>query len=253
MLKLFYGLYSFWIAITFFALTPFMLLAYTFIKLLVKERDQIKYIFYVNRVAFFIWSIFNGMRYKITGIEHIDKNQTYIVVPNHTNSGDMVAGGYGMRVAPKPLIKKSLTLIPFLGQMFLLSCIPIDRSSKEARRKSKEIMLANLQKGISILIFAKGTRNTTGQPLKDFFDGAFDLSVSANIPILPIVFTNIKKVNPNHDWFFRPSTIEVRHLKPIFPKENSEQEAKRIKQETFNEMWNCLVEHNDEFKNFEKK
>lgn len=252
MLKLLHGIYTLWLSLTFFIMTPLMLFCFLMIKLFIPYPKQIQFVYYVNRFFFFFWSAINGIRYKITGLENINKDQTYICVLNHTNSGDMVAGAYGCRVNAKPLIKRELTLIPFLGQMLSIACIAVDRSSKEARKKSKENMLNDLKQKISVLIFAEGTRNRTGKPLKDFFDGAFDLAIDAQVPIIPIVLTNIKKINPKHDWFFRPTTIEVRHLAPIFPDGNSEASIQKLKANTFKNMWNCLVEFDDEFKKYDK-
>jgi 1-acyl-sn-glycerol-3-phosphate acyltransferase len=239
--------------VTFFSLTPFMLFFFLLWRLIIPYRHQARFVFYVNRSSIFIWSVLTGMRYTITGQENIDQNQNYVCVLNHTNSGDMMAGAYGIKVDAKPLVKKSLTRIPVLGQMFQVACIPVDRSSREARKKSKDTMLNDLKQHISVLLFAEGTRNRTGKPLKEFYDGAFDLAVSANVPIMPIVLTNMRKLNPKHDWVFQPGIIEVRHLPPIFPKENTPEEADRLKELTFNAMWNCMVEYDEAFKDFEKK
>ena len=251
MLRFLYTLYSIWLAVSFFLMTPFMLFFFILCKIFVPYKHQIKVVYYINRTFFFFWSAFTAIRYKIKGIEYVDKKQTYICVLNHTNSADMIAAAYGGRVYAKPLIKRELTLIPFLGQIFKLSCIAVDRSSSEARKQSKENMLSDLNKGISMLIFPEGTRNRTGKPLKEFFDGAFDIAVSANLPVIPMVFTNIKKINPRHDLVFKPETLEVNHLEPIFPDGNDELAVQTLKEKTFKAMWNFLVMHDEGFKNYE--
>lgn len=252
MLRFFYKVYSVWLASSFFLMTPFMLLLFVLCKFFVPYKHQIRFVYYINHFFLFFWSAFSGIRYKIRGIENIKEKQTYICVLNHTNSADMIAAAYGGRVYAKPLIKKELTLIPFLGQIFSLSCIAVDRSNTEARKKSKDNMLNDLLQGISVLVFPEGTRNRTGKPLKEFYDGAFDIAVSANLPILPMVFTNIKKINPKHDLVFQPATLEVNHLEPIYPDGNDEDAVQRLKNKTFQSMWNYLVEYDDEFKKFDK-
>jgi len=84
-----------------------------------------------------------------------------------------------------------------------------------------------------------------------FFDGAFDIAAEANLPIMPIVFTNIKNINPQHDLVFQPETLEINHLPPIFPTGSDEQAIHLLKEETFKSMWNFLVEHDNNFKKFE--
>jgi 1-acyl-sn-glycerol-3-phosphate acyltransferase len=251
MLRFLYSLYSFWMVLLFFLMTPFMLFFFILCKLLLPYPKQIVGVYFINRTFIFFWSVFTGIRYQITGLENIKNKQTYVCVLNHTNSADMIAAAYGARVFAKPLVKKSLTLIPFLGQIFSLSCIAVDRSSPEARKKSKENMLSDLKQSISILIFPEGTRNRTGKPLKDFFDGAFDIAAEANLPIMPIVFTNIRNINPQHDLVFQPETLEINHLPPIFPTGSDAQAIHLLKEETFKSMWNFLVEHDDNFKKFE--
>jgi 1-acyl-sn-glycerol-3-phosphate acyltransferase len=160
MLKILKFFYSIWTVVSFMLLTIPMAMGYLLLKL-VPYKKQINGVYIINRSALFIWSVLVGMRYKITGLENINKNKTYVVVVNHVNAADMMATAYGQRVPAKPLVKRELTLIPGLGQLFSLMCLPVDRSSKEARYQSKIRMLNDLKQGISVLIFPEGTRNRT--------------------------------------------------------------------------------------------
>ncbi|HPN20141.1 MAG TPA: lysophospholipid acyltransferase family protein, partial [Chitinophagales bacterium] len=194
MLKPLKFVYSIWTVVSFLLLTIPMMIGYLLLKLIPYQK-QINGVYVINRTAIFIWSIMVGMRYKIRGLENIDKQQTYVVVINHINAADMMATAYGQRVNAKPLVKRELTLVPGLGQLFTLMCLPVDRSSREARNASKVRMLNELKQGISVLIFPEGTRNRTKEPLLPFFDGAFELAIDAQVPILPVVLTNIHKIN----------------------------------------------------------
>ena len=125
MLKPLKFVYSIWTVVSFLLLTIPMMIGYLLLKLIPYQK-QINGVYVINRTAIFIWSIMVGMRYKIRGLENIDKQQTYVVVINHINAADMMATAYGQRVNAKPLVKRELTLVPGLGQLFTLMCLPLD-------------------------------------------------------------------------------------------------------------------------------
>ena len=237
--------YSIWIVVSFLLLTLPMLIGYLFVKLL-PYKCQIKGVYSVNRSFLFIWSVFSGLRYKISGLENIDKNQTYVVVVNHVNAADLIAVAYGQRVPAKPLVKKELTLIPGLGQLFSLACLPLDRSSKQARYESKQKMLADLKQGISVLIFPEGTRNRSNDPLLPFHDGAFEIAIDADVPVLPVVLTNIRKINRVDTLLVQPGILELTHLPPI-KASNSGLDVVSLKKVVFDNMKNYIESQDDFF------
>lgn len=246
MLKPFKFVYSIWTVVSFLLLTIPMMIGYLLLKLIPYQK-QINGVYIINRTAIFIWSIMVGMRYKIRGLENIDKQQTYVVVINHINAADMMATAYGQRVNAKPLVKRELTLVPGLGQLFTLMCLPVDRSSKEARNASKVRMLNELKQGISVLIFPEGTRNRTKEPLLPFYDGAFELAIDAQVPILPVVLTNIHKINKVDTLLIQPGTMEITHLTPIKTTGLSIQQLEALKQRTSDTMKDYLLQHDTYF------
>jgi 1-acyl-sn-glycerol-3-phosphate acyltransferase len=40
-------------------------------------------------------------------------------------------------------------------------------------------------------VFPEGTFNTTGQPLKEFYDGAFRIAIETGTPIKPVLFLDM--------------------------------------------------------------
>lgn len=228
-------------------LTIPMAIGYLLLKL-VAYKKQIHGVYIINRIAIFIWSVVVGMRYKIRGLENITKEQTYVVVVNHVNAADMMATAYGQRVPAKPLVKRELTLIPGLGQLFSLMCLPVDRSSKEARHASKVRMLNELKQGISILIFPEGTRNRTKNPLIPFFDGAFELAIDAQVPILPVVLSNIRHINKVDTLLVQPGTMEITHLPPVSTKGMLPEQLETLKQTVYSKMESFLLENDSYFR-----
>src|SRR5688572_12668428 len=93
-LMFFYSIYG---ILSFLFLNIFMLPGYLVVKLTMPYSKQIKGVYAVNRVGIFIWAAITGMRFNITGKEHIDPNQSYVVVSNHLNALDIHAVSYGCR------------------------------------------------------------------------------------------------------------------------------------------------------------
>lgn len=247
MLKIVKFFYSIWTVVSFMLLTIPMAIGYLLLKL-VAYKKQIDGVYIINRIAIFIWSVVVGMRYKIRGLENITKEQTYVVVVNHVNAADMMATAYGQRVPAKPLVKRELTLIPGLGQLFSLMCLPVDRSSKEARHASKVRMLSELKQGISVLIFPEGTRNRTKNPLIPFFDGAFELAIDAQVPILPVVLSNIRHINKVDTLLVQPGTMEITHLPPVNTKGMLPEQLEALKQTVYSKMESFLLENDSYFR-----
>ena len=245
--------YSLYIVIVFFALLPFQILVYVLIKILSTYPRQIHWVHKANRMMFLIWSSFSFFRYRITGLENIEPEQTYIVICNHNNNADIVASAYGIQVASKPLVKKKLLKIPLLGQLFAMASVPVDRGSDAGRKKSMEVMRSELKQGISLIIFPEGTRNRTKDPLKSFHNGAFALSIESGIPILPVVFPDVRYISRPESYLFRPWHMEIHHLPPIYPDGFDNSTLESYKDKCFNEMWNFIVEKDPHFKNTAKR
>ncbi|MBK8671505.1 MAG: hypothetical protein IPN93_00505 [Bacteroidetes bacterium] len=97
-------------------------------------------------------------------------------------------------------------------------------------------------------LFFGGTRNRTNKPLKPFYNGAFDLSLETGVPILPIVFTNIRKIGRPDSLLISPGIIEINYLNPIFPDNDDKYNVEGFKQICFNEMESFLLKNDNEFK-----
>lgn len=247
MLKILKYIYSIWLAITFVIITFPMVICYVFM-LLVPYKYQIVGVYYINRTFIFCWSIIVGVFYKIKGKENIKKNQTYIVVSNHVNMMDIASISCGLRIFAKPLVKKELTKIPGIGQLFSLMCLTVDRSSKESRHASKVKMLSDLKQGISIFIFPEGTRNNSKEPLLPFFDGAFELAIESQLPIIPAIQLNTRKLNPNNSILFRPGIIELVHLPSISTIGLTKNNLQELKEKVRTIMYDFIKKNDENFR-----
>ncbi|HUH72894.1 MAG TPA: lysophospholipid acyltransferase family protein [Chitinophagales bacterium] len=242
--------YSIYAIILLFILFTIVFPIYVLIKILIPYSQQTKWVHRTNKIVFIIWSAFTGFTYKIRGVENIDEDQTYVIVCNHNNLADFMASAYGIQVPGKPLVKKELLSIPIIGQLFAMASVPLDRKDENARKKSVEVMAKELEQGISLIIFAEGTRNRTPAPLKEFHNGAFSISMKTGKPILPVVFTNMKNLSSAESILIRPWRIEATHLEAVFPEAFND--TQEYKNHVYRIMWNYLVENDPSFKDYEK-
>lgn len=137
-----------------------------------------------------------------------------IYIANHQNNYDMIS--IAAMVPPRTVSigKKSLAWIPFFGLVYWASGnILLDRENRgraiNTMNKVAEIIKA---RKISIWMFPEGTRSR-GRGLLPFKTGAFHTAIAANVPIIPVVCSNLhNKVDLNR-WNNGIAICEV--LDPI--------------------------------------
>ena len=118
----------------------------------------------------------------------LEKDRQFIFVNNHISYLDSAILPKAYRRPIRPLGKVEMARIPVFGFIYRNAIVTVDRSSPENRVKSLMILRSVIDKGISVLVFPEGTFNTKGQPLKEFYDGAFRLAIETQTPIRPVLF-----------------------------------------------------------------
>ena len=194
---------------------PLVILAHIAVKLIKHPTKRLRAIYRVHRVWIAIWEFMTRINVQIQDHHHIDTDQTYVFVANHNNMLDIPVVGSCIQHPWKSLVKKEILKIPFVGWIIGNISIPVDRSSKSSRGRSLVGMVQDLKQGISILVFPEGTRNRTELPLKKFHGGAFRVAIKAQVPIIPIVMTGIREMQPVDTMEFYPGTINMKFLPPI--------------------------------------
>ena len=157
----------------------------------------------------------SGVRVEINGLDVIDKDKTYIYVPNHLSIFDILALLAYLPVDFKFILKKELMRIPILGwAMRRARYISIDRSSPAKAKRTFKQAVDRIRGGASILIFAEGTRSKDGhlQPLKR---GAFFLALESGTPIVPIAIKGTHKIMPKGSFTLKKGSITIQLGKPI--------------------------------------
>ena len=130
-----------------------------------------------------------GIRFSSHYEEPHDTNRTYVFVFNHISYMDIPAlmrsiQGQYFRI----LARSDLSAIPVFGYLYRHAVVAVDRSSPENRARSVAELKEVLSSDISVVVAPEGTFNTTGKPLKSFYDGAFRVAIETQTPIKPLLF-----------------------------------------------------------------
>lgn len=194
------------------------------------------------------WSFFliyaMGFRLKVVREQQLDPNQSYMFCANHAS---LLDGWVLAALSKNPIVfvgKKELTKIPIFGFFYKKVVITVDRSSPESRRKVYTEAKKRLQNGTSIVIFPEGLVPTENVVLAPFKNGAFSLAIEYQIPIVPQIYYDCKRL---FSWdFFKghPGTFRIKQLKFIETKGLTMEDKDSLKQKTFDVMYNELI--NDE-------
>lgn len=143
---------------------------------------------------------------RVSGLENIDQDRTYVIVANHQSLADVIVL-YQTRMQFKWVAKESLFSVPFLGwSLSLCRHIKIRRGQLSS---IKQVYLGAsrwLRKGMSVLMFPEGTRSEDGK-MGEFQNGAFKLAIREKVPVLPILIEGTYNAVPKGSWLFTPKTI----------------------------------------------
>jgi 1-acyl-sn-glycerol-3-phosphate acyltransferase len=177
-----------------------------------------------------------------------DKNKSYIYIGNHGSYLDAPAVILSTPSIFKPLGKIEMAKFPVFGWIYKKMVIMVDRKDKESRAASVAALKAELNAGMSILLFPEGTMNTSELMLKDFYDGAFKISIETQTPIAPMLLLNAKKMLPRKQpLMFNPGVLQVICADIISPENYTMDNVEAYKQAVFNAMNNQLIQfqHDD--------
>ena len=176
----------------------------------VPEIDRWKHIQYILNRAI----IGGNVDLKLTGLENIPENESFMMYANHQGMFDVLAIA---ATCPTPLgavLKKELYNIPFLHQIAL--CTKSFAMDREDVRQSLTVIqnvTEEVKNGRSYLIFPEGTRSKLGNEMLEFHGGSFRCATKSKCPVLPVALIDSFKVLDEKGS--KPISMELHYLKPI--------------------------------------
>lgn len=183
-------------------------------------------------------------RFRVEGLEHVDKTKRYVIVLNHQAMTD-IPSLYFVPLNFRWVSKREVFKIPFFGQLLRLhGDICINRGKAvEARDQLLHDGQLWISRGASVAIFPEGTRSKDGE-IHRFKSGAFELAQKAQVPILPVVLDGTTTlVKKNHLFAWR-NLITVKVLRPVEVEQVMTTELKSLAEQVHD----CMVEARDEIR-----
>ncbi len=193
-----------------------------------------------------------GIKINVFGEDKVDPNQSYVIAPNHTSMMDAVLVVKAItKITFLPLVKIEIKKIPVVGYLFSKGALFVDRSDKESRRKSVEVLKEYANNNFSILIFPEGTRNTHPEiPLKGFHSGAFRIAIDLQRPIVPIVLIGNHQFINEKKMLIRPYTLECHFGDPIPTAGMTQDDMQALKVKTHEVMYQMMLEHEPSYASY---
>ena len=206
------------------------------------DRDPAHY--YTGRLfrklGKYISKINPNWKITITGNIDIDDRRPYVVVCNHLSQADIPLIS-NLPWEMKWVAKKVLFEAPLVGWMMKMAGdIAVDRKARNRREETFRQARYYLDNRCSVMFFPEGTRSRNGK-LNRFTNGAFDLAISENVPILPMVIDGTQNTLPKKSWKFgKAEHIKLKVLDPITTEDLTEDDVKELTQEVRSRIANQL-------------
>lgn len=158
----------------------------------------------------------NSWRIEITGREHIDANQVYVIVGNHQSFADIPLLSH-LRMDTKWLAKVELFRVPVFGWMLRMAGdVSVDRAVPREGAKAMLRCAKYLRQRCSVVFFPEGGRSPNGE-VRPFNEGAFQLAIREQVPILPVVVEGTGKALPSNSWLWSDTRVIQLHVLEAVP------------------------------------
>ncbi len=151
-----------------------------------------------------------GVGFEVKFAPGFDRHRTSIFICNHINIFDAFVIYSAIPQFVRGLELESHFKIPAYGWMMRrFGNIPVSRSGGVSQfKKTLEHVRSHIQNGISVIIFAEGTRTLDGR-VGPFQKGGFVMAHQIGAPIVPMSICGSYQFNRKGDWMLYPSTISV--------------------------------------------
>jgi 1-acyl-sn-glycerol-3-phosphate acyltransferase len=165
--------------------------------------------FSISKLWAYIMLAVSFVRTEIKNKNKILKGESYVIISNHQSHYDIIALVTRLGIQFRWIIKKEILKLPIFGYALYASRnIFIDRSNTTSAIESIKRGFDRLPKGVSVMVFAEGTRSPDGQ-IHEFKKGGFVTAVTRKIPILPVTVNGSRRVMRKGSFTLKPGKIQI--------------------------------------------
>ena len=157
-----------------------------------------------------------GVRVAVEGLDRITPGKTYVFVSNHQSIYDTPVVFASLPYQLRIIAKESLARFPVLGwHLRRGGHLFVDRGHPD-RGGILRRWRALVSEGLSLLIYAEGTRSPDGH-VAHFKAGSFLLAIEAGLPIVPLAVIGTRRVMPKGRLRTEPADVRLVVHDPIPP------------------------------------
>jgi 1-acyl-sn-glycerol-3-phosphate acyltransferase len=173
---------------------------------------------YVAHACARLWSRLilatTGVRVAVEGLERVIPGTTYVFVANHQSIYDIPVIFASLPYQLRIIAKASLARFPVLGwHLRRGGHLFVDRDRPD-RAGILRRWRALVSEGVSLIIFAEGTRSWDGR-VGRFKAGSFLLAIEAGLPVVPVAVINTRRVMPKGRLRTEPAEVTLVVHQPI--------------------------------------
>jgi 1-acyl-sn-glycerol-3-phosphate acyltransferase len=155
-----------------------------------------------------------GVRVTVDGLERLAPGTTYIFVANHQSHYDTPIIFSSLPYQLRIIAKDSLARFPVLGwHLKRGGHLFVDRRNPD-RSGILERWRALVSDGLSLIIYAEGTRSADGRVAR-FKAGSFLLAIQAGLPVVPLAVIGTRRVMPKGRLQTEPGDVRLVVHDPI--------------------------------------
>jgi 1-acyl-sn-glycerol-3-phosphate acyltransferase len=157
-----------------------------------------------------------GVEVTVEGLEKLTPGTTYVFVSNHQSIYDTPVVFNALPYQLRIIAKESLAMFPVLGwHLKRGGHLFVDRRDPDRSGILKR-WRALVSQGLSLIIYAEGTRSTDGH-VGRFKAGSFLLAIQAGLPIVPLSILGTRAVMPKGRLRTEPARVSLVIHDPIAP------------------------------------
>ena len=227
-----------WLEFWFYFLAGIQVIIYfPFLVLILLLPNAYSKLFWVARN---MWArvVLHGSGYyvKVENKEKLKTDTNCLIIANHSSHMDVFLM---LITCKKPFVfvgKKELYSIPFFGYIYKRAAIMVDRSDSKSRLEVYGRANEMLEKGYNVCVFPETNYLDDTIILADFKRGAFKIAIENNLPIIPLVFYDLKLKHPWYPKFGSLGKLRVKVLDKINVENLTEEDIPSLTIKAYNKI-----------------
>jgi 1-acyl-sn-glycerol-3-phosphate acyltransferase len=175
------------------------------------------------------------------GLEHLPKENGYIIFPNHQGMFDALAF---LETHERPFVtvmKKEVKDVFLLRRIIMM--LQAEIIDREDIRQSMQVimnMTRRVKAGENFVVFPEGTRSRKGNNILEFKGGTFKSAMNAKCPIVPAALIDSFKAFDTHS--IKKVTVQLHYLKPLYYEDYKDMKSTEIAELVASKIQNTIRE-----------